>query len=62
MRLLTAHKILISFALAMAAALTLWGASHRRREGAWVALVLGVLMLPTLGLYLRKLFRNPPLK
>lgn len=65
MRLLTAHKILVGFAIALALVLILWGCEHalvRHQPYAWVALVLGAVMLPIGILYLRKLYRHPPVK
>ena len=64
MRLLTAHKILIAAALFLAVVLTLWGAVHASRgePNAWIVLAVGVTGIPALGLYLRKLYRNPPLR
>jgi hypothetical protein len=64
MRLLTAHKILISAALLLAVVLASWGVAHGLRgdRGAWGVAALGVALIPTAGLYLRKLRRNPPLK
>ena len=65
MRLLTAHKILISAAMVLGVVLIVWGAVHglaRHEPGAWSAFVLGVVMLPAAALYLRKLKRNPPIR
>ncbi len=65
MRLLTAHKILISAALALALILVAWGAVHggaRHESGGWFALALGLVTAPAAALYLRKLYRNPPLR
>lgn len=65
MRLLTAHKILISCTLALALVLIIWGADHAFRRGqpdAWVALVLGLVMLPLGALYLRRIIRKPPVR
>jgi hypothetical protein len=64
MRLITAHKILISAALALGAILTVWGAVHGRRgdPGAWGVFALGLAVLPVGTLYLLKLIRNPPLR
>jgi hypothetical protein len=64
MRLLTAHKILISAALALGVILAIWGVVHGRRgdPGAWSVFALGVAMLPAGLLYLRKLYRNPPIR
>lgn len=64
MRLLTAHKILIASALVLGVILTVWGAVHgaRGEPGAWVVFAVGVTLIPTLALYLRKLYRNPPLR
>ena len=61
-RLLTAHKILVSACLALAAILILWGVRHREQPHAWVAIAIGAVALPVGALYLRKLFRAPPLK
>jgi hypothetical protein len=63
-RLLTAHKILVTAALGLGVVLTSWGVVHalvRREPGAWVVLVLGVVAIPAAALYLRKLRRNPPI-
>jgi hypothetical protein len=64
MRLLTAHKILISAALCLGAIMAVWGVVHARRgdAGAWGVFALGLGMLPLGGLYLRKLIRNPPIR
>jgi hypothetical protein len=65
MRLLTAHKILVGFALALGVVLTVWGALHglvRHEPGAWSAFALGAAMLPVGAWYLRKLRRNPPIR
>jgi hypothetical protein len=64
MRLITAHKILISAALGLALVLVLWGLVHGRRgdHGAWVVFALGVTVIPIGLLYLRKLLRNPPIR
>ncbi len=64
MRLLTAHKILIGAALMLSVVLIIWGVVHGRRgePGAWAVLALGAVMLPLGALYLRKLFRSPPLR
>jgi hypothetical protein len=65
MRLLTAHKILVSAGLLLAAVLVVWGAVHglkRHEPRAWVAFVIGLCMLPAGGLYLRKLLKNPPIR
>ncbi|HEY7955461.1 MAG TPA: hypothetical protein VII38_09210 [Polyangia bacterium] len=65
MRLLTAHKILVGFAIALAAILIVWGTEHglrRQQPNAWVALALGAAMLPVFVLYLRKLYRHPPVR
>jgi hypothetical protein len=64
MRLLTAHKILITAALGLGAILTIWGAVHGRRgePGAWGVFALGLAVLPVGVLYLRKLIRNPPIR
>jgi hypothetical protein len=64
-RLLTAHKILVSAALGLGVVMTSWGAVHglsRHEPGAWVVFVLGVAALPVGVLYLRKLWRNPPIR
>jgi hypothetical protein len=64
MRLLTAHKILISAALGLGAILAVWGIVHGRRgePGAWGVFALGAAMIPLGILYLRKLLRNPPIR
>jgi hypothetical protein len=65
MRLLTAHKILIAFALLLGVVLTSWGAVHglaRHEQGAWIAFVFGVIMIPAAGLYLYKLKKRPPIR
>jgi hypothetical protein len=64
MRLLTAHKILISAAIVLGAILILWGLVHANRgqEGAWGVFALGVVVLPLGLVYLRKLIRNPPIR
>jgi len=64
MRLLLAHKILISAALGLAVILAVWGLVHGRRgePGAWGVFALGLGVLPVGLLYLRKLIRNPPLR
>jgi len=61
-RLLTAHKILVGACLGLALILILWGIAHRAQPHAWVAIAIGAVVLPTGALYLRKLFRSPPLK
>jgi hypothetical protein len=63
MRLLLAHKILITAALVLALVLVAWGAvhAHRGEPGAWGVFALGLAMLPTGALYLRKLRRDPPI-
>ena len=64
MRLITAHKILISAALGLGVILALWGVVHGRRgePGAWGVFALGLGMIPVGILYLRKLLRNPPIR
>jgi 1,4-dihydroxy-2-naphthoate octaprenyltransferase len=62
--LLTAHRILVSAALALAVVLVAWGAVHglvRHEPSARAVFVLGLVALPVGLLYLRKLWRNPPL-
>jgi len=61
MRLITAHKILISAALALALILSLrsgvlYSAHHARTDAVLAAVALGVAFL--LGAYLRQLFRR----
>lgn len=63
--LLQAHRILISAAILLGAILIVWGIVHgglRHQPAGWVALGLGSVALPVGVLYLRKLFRNPPIK
>jgi hypothetical protein len=64
MRLITAHKILISAALGLGVILTVWGVVHGRRgdPGAWGVFALGLAVIPAGLLYLRKLLRNPPIR
>ena len=62
MRLLTAHRILVAATMVLQVILILWSVAHRDREGTWVPGVLAVVTLPVLALYLRKLYRNPPLR
>jgi len=64
MRLLTAHKILVSAALVLGALLVVWGVVHgivRHEPNAWISLAIGVVVVPLGALYLRKLYRNPPI-
>jgi len=64
-RLLTAHKILISAAIGMGAVLAVWGASHglgRGEPGALVAFGFGVIAIPAGALYLYKLKKRPPIR
>jgi hypothetical protein len=62
MRLLTAHRLLVACALALSLVLAIWGARHRDLpSGGWV-LALALVAMPLLGLYLRKLYRNPPIR
>ncbi len=61
-RLLTAHKILVSAFLGLAVVLILWGIRHRGQPNAWVAIAIGAVALPAGALYLRKLYRSPPVK
>lgn len=64
MRLLTAHKILIGAGVVLGVLMIAWGAVHgllRHEPDAWVALVLGVGMVPLGLLYLRRLMKNPPI-
>jgi hypothetical protein len=61
MRLLTAHRILVSFALGLCVVLIAWGIRHREMTGSLWVLGLGACAFPLLALYLRKLYRNPPL-
>ena len=63
MRLLTAHKILVSAWLGLCVAMIAWGARHLHDgRGGWIPLALGACALPAGALYLRKLYRRPPLK
>ena len=63
--LLQAHRILISAAVLLGGILVIWGIVHgalRHESAGWVALGLGSVALPIGALYLRKLFRNPPIR
>jgi hypothetical protein len=63
--LLPAHKVLISAALALGVILLVWGVVHgvaRREQAGWVALAIGAVAVPACALYLRKLYRNPPIR
>ncbi len=65
MRLLTAHKILVMAWLLLCAAMIAWGAVHgiaRHERNAWLPLALGAAALPPGALYLRKLYRKPPIR
>jgi hypothetical protein len=65
MRLITAHKILIGFAIALGVILTVWGAVHaigRGESQGWVPFALGVVVTPLAILYFRKLVRSPPIR
>jgi NhaP-type Na+/H+ or K+/H+ antiporter len=65
MRLLLWHKILVSATLVLCVVLIIWGAVHwfgRHEPNAWIPMALGAVMLPTGALYLRKLFRSPPIR
>ena len=65
MRLLTAHKILIGAALVLATLLVVWAVVHGivRHESAAIPVgVVGLLAVPLLAVYLRKLLRNPPIR
>jgi hypothetical protein len=62
MRLLTAHRILVAASIGLQGLLVLWSAVHRDRPGAWLPGVLALVTMPILALYLRKLYRNPPIK
>jgi hypothetical protein len=65
MTLLPVHRLLISFAVAFSAILALWGVVHgvvRHEPVGWLTLGLGAVALPVLALYLRKLYRNPPIR
>ena len=65
MSLLRVHRLLIGSALAMSLVLLLWGVAHgvvRHEPRGWVALAIAALALPAGGLYLRKLYRNPPIR
>jgi hypothetical protein len=62
MRLLTAHKILVVAFLILSVVLVVWGVGHRSLPNAWVAIVIGAGVLPFGLLYLRKLYRSPPIK
>ena len=61
MRLLTAHRILIAATLVLQVLLMAWSVAHRHREGTWMPGALALVTFPVLALYLRKLYRNPPL-
>jgi hypothetical protein len=63
--LLQAHRILISAAIALGAILMIWGIVHgalRHEPAGWVALCMGSVAFPAGVLYLRKLYRNPPIR
>ncbi|HEX2569992.1 MAG TPA: hypothetical protein VH877_10585 [Polyangia bacterium] len=63
--LLQAHRILISAAIVLGAILIVFGIVHgglRHEPTGWVAFGLGCVALPIGLLYLRKLFRNPPIR
>jgi hypothetical protein len=63
--LLQAHRVLISAAIGLSAILVVWGVVHgvvRHEPPGWVALGLGLVALPAGTLYLRKLYRNPPIR
>ncbi len=63
MRLLTAHKILVVAWLVLCVAMIAWGARHARDgRGGWIPLALGAAALPAGAVYLRHLYRRPPLK
>jgi hypothetical protein len=65
MRLLTAHKILVIAWLLLCVAMIAWGAVHglvRHQPNAWWPLVLGAAALPPGVIYLRKLYREPPIR
>ncbi|HZS36443.1 MAG TPA: hypothetical protein VFF06_06440 [Polyangia bacterium] len=65
MRLLTAHKILVSAWLVLCAVMIVWGVVHavlRREPHAWMVLAMGAVALPPGALYLRKLYRTPPIR
>jgi hypothetical protein len=65
MRLLTAHKILVGAWLALCVVMIEWGALHgivRHEPNAWIPLALGAAALPPGVLYLRKLYRAPPIR
>jgi hypothetical protein len=64
MRLLTAHKILISAFLGLSIIMFVWGMVHgfRGDRNAWGVAALGGLAAPGAALYLRKLRRSPPIK
>jgi hypothetical protein len=64
MGLLTAHKILIAFALLLSMILVVWGVLHgvyRHEPGGYWMLFLGTVTWPFVAMYLVKLWRNPPL-
>jgi hypothetical protein len=62
--LLRVHKLLITMALVLAGLFVVWGVVHgmRGERNAWMVCGMGVVLLPALALYLRKLRRNPPIK
>lgn len=65
MKLLQAHKILVGAALALGLILIAWGVVHGAQRGerqGWVLLGFGLVAVPLCALYLRKLFRNPPIR
>ena len=65
MGLLTAHKILVIAWLVLCAVMIAWGVVHgvlRREPQAWIPLALGAAALPPGALYLRKLYRTPPIR
>jgi hypothetical protein len=61
-RLLSAHRLLVGAALVLQGLLIVWALRHRDQPGARVTGVLAAVLVPVLALYLRKLYRNPPLK
>jgi hypothetical protein len=62
MRLLTFHKILVTAALGLAVVMVVWGITQRREPGANLVLAVGAAVIVPAALYLRKLYKNPPIR
>ena len=64
MRLIALHRLLISAFLGLLVLMVAWGVAAVRRgePGAWIVLAVGALPIAPAALYLRKLYRNPPIK